>query len=71
VFDYFYSKVDKFEGIASQIMCEMMTSSIGDKVQKTEDELISRIIFKVIGYLPQGTLLVSISQNLMSLVPKS
>jgi len=65
MFDYFFSKFEKFEGIASQIMCEMMSSNVGDKVQKSEDELISGIIFKVIGFLPQGTLLVSISHQLL------
>ena len=57
VFDYFFSKVEKVEGILSQIMCEMMSSNVGQRTQKTEDELISGIIFKVVALLPEGTLL--------------
>ena len=57
MFDYFFSKVEKVEGILSQIMCEMMSSNVGQRTQKTEDELISGIIFKVVALLPEGTLL--------------
>ena len=36
----------------SQIVCEMMTTQAGNKKQKTEDEIIADIIFKVIALLP-------------------
>ena len=57
VFEYLYSKLEKMEGILSQVMCEMISSNVAQKSQKTEDELISGIIFKVVGLLPEGTLL--------------
>lgn len=52
VFDYFFSKLGKMESIMSQIVCEMMTTQAGNKKQKTEDEIIADIIFKVIALLP-------------------
>ena len=52
VFDYFFSKLGKMESIMSQIVCEMMTTQAGNKKQKTDDEIIAVIIFKVIALLP-------------------
>ncbi len=57
VFEYFHSKLSKMESIMGQILCEMMTSQAGSKKQKSEDELISGIIFKVFSMVQGETLL--------------
>lgn len=53
-FGYLSSKFNKFENILSQIMCDLMTSNIDPKSTKTENELISSIIFKIFTLLPEG-----------------
>jgi len=53
-FGYLSSKFNKFEYILSQIMCDLMTSNIDPKNLKTENELISTIVFKIFTLLPEG-----------------